>query len=48
MYGIPTTLESYSKDMEYFITKCGNCTKSQIYLVIGNFVFQIEFMALLH
>lgn len=48
MYRIPTTLESYSEDMEYFITKFGNCTNSQIYLVIVNFVFQIEFMALLH
>lgn len=48
MYRILTTLESYSEDMECFITKFGNCTNSQIYLVIVNFVFQIEFMALLH
>ena len=40
-------LESYFEDIQYFRTKCSNCTISQIYLIIVNLVFQAEFTALL-
>lgn len=40
-------MESYSEDIQYLITKFGNCTISQIYLLIFNFVRQTEFIALL-
>lgn len=47
MYKIPTTLESYSEDIQHFITKFVSCTISQIYLTVVNFVFQTEFTVLL-
>lgn len=36
---IPTTMESYSEGIKYFIAKFDNRTINQIYLIVVNLVF---------